>query len=230
MCCRPFAPRGFFLSWTSSASPGLLLPLLDFFCLSGLLLPLCVAGRCPGRSARRTVRSVSQGETGHNLQLRWRLRAQEDAGLLVVAASFGGRGPPPFCWWRWTPRRRKTKTNSVLPPVSLLGDQWTHAPTNAYACGLLHRPSWSRPLNSSRISGRGCWPQPVPRGNLSRPLPRPPPLVVAVSFHPRRDYSERETRPRLPCQRVPRTACGGRTSQHCWEGRRWSEPKSLTDT
>ena len=97
----------------ASASPGLLLPLLDFFCLSGLLLPLCVAGRCP----------------------------QEDAGLLVVV------GPSLLLLPALLGAAGKTKTNSVLPPVSLLGDQGTHAPANACVCGLLHRPPSSSLLS-----------------------------------------------------------------------------------
>jgi hypothetical protein len=95
-------PVDFFcLPWTSSASPGLLLPPLDFFCLPWTS---SAAVRCWALPPRRR-------------------------------GSFGGRR---LFWWLWTPPvcRRKNQ-NSVLPPVSLLGDQWTHAPTNAYACGLL---------------------------------------------------------------------------------------------
>ena len=108
----------------ASSSPGLLLPLLDFFCLSGLLLPLLdFFCRCAllGAAPKKT------------LVFWWSppLLVVVGPSLLLLPALLGAAG--------------KTKTNSVLPPVSLLGDQWTHAPANACVCGLLHRPPSSSP-------------------------------------------------------------------------------------
>ena len=105
------------LFWTSSASSGLLLPLLDFFCLFW-------------------TSSAAVPEKTWPSQQCWE--------VLPPSCCAGGG----VFWWSLALLGAvgTTKTNSVPPPVSLLGDQWTHAPTNAYACGLLPR-LWSRPLS-----------------------------------------------------------------------------------
>jgi hypothetical protein len=80
-------------------------------------------------------------------------------------------------------RNQKNHSSSSFPPSNRPPSRSADtAPTNACVCGLLPASPLAPPL---------------PRGNLSWPLPCPFPLVVAVSFHPRRDYSDqRETRPK----------------------------------
>ena len=194
-------PVDFFcLSWTSSASPGLLLPLwtssasLDFFCLFW-------------------TSSAAVPEKTWPSQQCWE--------VLPPSCCAGGG----VFWWSLAllGAAGTTKTNSVPPPSLPIGRPmdtrsyqrvclWVTSPPLvppplAVTCHGL--PVDAAPPLAVSCHDRQC------RVHLPSSSPWLPSLPVGRYLEPW------EKRPKLPYQRI---------SQPCWEGRWWSEPKSLTDT
>ena len=182
-------------------------PLLDFFCLfwtssasPGLLLPL-LDFFC--RCAREDVAlpAVLGGSAALLLRRRW--------GLLVVAGS------------SWCRRNNQNKLSS--PPSLPIGRPMDTRSYQRVCLWVTSPPLVPPPL---AVTCHGLPVDAAPplavschdlkcRVHLPSSSPWLPSLPVGRYLEPW------EKRPKPPYQRI---------SQPCWEGRWWSEPKSLTDT